>query len=307
MKKEKKKKIRGITLIELLIASSLFTIVIGMAASAFIYIGSTQREINIEQEFYEEARFTMEKIVKEIRQGTVDYEEYYSNLRGVAPPIYGDDWGNYARAFYNCGDNTICGDDDDENTGEFTDATSDAALSAYEQNELYIINLGGNRKTILKLGSFTWSGFTGIGIYMLKMDGYDYGENQTLGGAGDPDTGEEDGVFDTWFCAKNFNCQGSIDGIAVPDPSNSMDGFIMITPQGISIEALKFYVAPKEDPRKAFEEATIDVQMQPRVSIVMTATLGGAKRVGYKRQFPIFSLGTTVSTRAFSEIKSIKR
>ncbi len=92
---------KGFTLIEVTIASTIFTIVSLIGVMVFVNITRTQRRITLENAIYEDGRFMMERLGREIRQNAIDYEEYYNKL--VEEGVYGEKYGCYASRFYNPG------------------------------------------------------------------------------------------------------------------------------------------------------------------------------------------------------------
>lgn len=98
------KKSRGLTLVEILVAVSLFSTVGLMALTVFINITRIQGRLSLENAIYEDARFMMERISRSIRNNAIDYEEYFN--KGVSPANeYGKLYGCYAAQFYNPGQN----------------------------------------------------------------------------------------------------------------------------------------------------------------------------------------------------------
>lgn len=93
---------KGFTLMELLVAGSIFSIISLVAMTIFINVVRTNRRINLENHIYTESHILMEKIVREIRQGTIDYEEYQSRQVLLAAD-YGENYGEYAKKFYHPG------------------------------------------------------------------------------------------------------------------------------------------------------------------------------------------------------------
>jgi hypothetical protein len=87
--------------VEVIIASSIFTIVSLIGVTVFINVTRIQRKIALENAIYEDGRFMMERISREIRANTVDYEEYYNKL--VEGKHYGEEYTCYASRFYNPG------------------------------------------------------------------------------------------------------------------------------------------------------------------------------------------------------------
>jgi prepilin-type N-terminal cleavage/methylation domain-containing protein len=98
-------KASGFTLVEVIIASSIFTIVSLIGVTVFINVTRIQRKIALENAIYEDGRFMMERISREIRANTVDYEEYYNKL--VEGKKYGEEYTCYATRFYNPGEGDI--------------------------------------------------------------------------------------------------------------------------------------------------------------------------------------------------------
>ena len=88
---------------------------------------------------------------------------------------------------------------------------------------------------------------------------------------------------------------------------NPWRGLVPITPLRTHISSLKFYLAPLEDPRKAFAESdpAHAILQQPHVTIVMTVQPAASelgKFIG--EDPPTLTLQSTVSSRTYREIKS---
>lgn len=71
------KKFRGFTLIELMIASTIATIVLIVSFSLIGNVYFARKQIRVAQNFYSEARFLLEKIVTISRENTIDYDRYF--------------------------------------------------------------------------------------------------------------------------------------------------------------------------------------------------------------------------------------
>ena len=112
------RKARGFTLAEVLIAATIFTIVSLVGVTVFVNVIRIQHRVFLENAIYEDARVMMERISREIRSNTVDYEEYYSkastydiafdplpslDLNGMKENPYGTMYGCCAKRFYNPG------------------------------------------------------------------------------------------------------------------------------------------------------------------------------------------------------------
>ncbi len=107
------KKSRGLSLVEILVAVSVFSTVGLMALTVFVNITRIQGRLALENAIYEDARFMMERISRSIRNNAVDYEEYFNKSLNAANE-YGVLHGCYAAQFYNpgVGDGTLPGGQD---------------------------------------------------------------------------------------------------------------------------------------------------------------------------------------------------
>ncbi|MDD3862039.1 MAG: type II secretion system protein, partial [Candidatus Gracilibacteria bacterium] len=101
----RKKIKKGFTLIEILIAASLFVVVTTMTTMILFDIINTEKRTNILSAVYDDARVVMEQIATMIHENAIDYDEYYSvnviqHNTGVA---YGMYHGVYSGRFYDPG------------------------------------------------------------------------------------------------------------------------------------------------------------------------------------------------------------
>ncbi|MFA4814782.1 MAG: type II secretion system protein [Candidatus Gracilibacteria bacterium] len=160
-------------------------------------------------------------------------------------------------------------------------------------NELILINGAGDERTIFVQEPNSTSGE--YAVSMMRMTGTDT---------------DSDGLVDTWICDTDFNCTDTNgDGDPIPnatDLSNSDDpsdiDFMPIVPSALSIERFTIYIAPFEDPYRAIAEE--DVQIQPQVTIVFTATLSDRFSNFLLGDVPTVTVQRTVSTGVYSEITS---
>ena len=67
---------KGFTLVELLIAMSIFVVFLGILMKTYTSIIRSQREANDYRVMYSEARHVFETITQELRNGMVDYNHY---------------------------------------------------------------------------------------------------------------------------------------------------------------------------------------------------------------------------------------
>ncbi len=113
---QKNRSREAFTIMEVLLAASIFTVVSMICVTVFINLIRIQKRVELENAIYEDARFMMERITREVRQNTIDYEEYYNktihqegafqNVKGLTTNgqnPYGNTYGCYAKRFYDPG------------------------------------------------------------------------------------------------------------------------------------------------------------------------------------------------------------
>lgn len=308
---------KAFTLAELLVVITLFSTVMLISSAIYTRFASSERRLRTENELFEETRFTLERIVKEFREGTIDYEEYwnqankangdctlYSSGTTVTEQygFHGKCYKSYADEFYGS---------DGLNTGENTDASypnrnavSTTGALAYSQKELYIINNAGNQKTLLRCINCDENPDNTIGtLQILSLNGFDLGYDD-INDDFVKDT-FNDGVIDTWVCDKDYLCSGSLsNGTEMGEALlNNNDGWTDYSPPTIDITGLEFHIAPLEDPRKAYNENGEEIQMQPHITIIISAQTAKEKFKGIPGKTPVIKLQTTVSGRVFNEVK----
>ncbi len=277
---------KGFTIAELLISTVIFGLIITFSAGVYSSFFSSVRNLKAANNIYEETRFTMERIVAEVRSGTIDYEEYF-NQKGANIP--GKNYCSYNQKFYLNGPDGVPGTVDDESIGIQKDG--ETALDTPLQEELYIINAEGDGRTLIKLENDR--------VKILKLDGKDYGIDglpQDAGIPRDPDQGEGDGLIDTWVCASGFTC--AVDGDGTDRVENS--SYVDITPASIEVKDIQFIIEPLQDPRKAYNEPSI--QIQPHVTIKLTAQSAANLAAEFQGDPPSIVLESTVTTRVQQEI-----
>ena len=118
---------------------------------------------------------------------------------------------------------------------------------------------------------------------MLQMDGFDT---------------DSDGKIDSWGCDDDYGDKGVDDEDkpnCIPDTS-----FVPISTPNINIVDLQFFVAPIDDPYKAYEESG-DI-MQPHVTILMRGEVPQGRMQFLNGHTPFIDLQTTVTARVFSEV-----
>lgn len=100
------------TLIEIIIAISLFTLAAVIASSVLVDIVQIEKKSSIQNAIYEDARIILQQLTKTIQSGTIDYEEYYNiyvvqdeinGRRPIADALYGLNYGVYGSRFFDPG------------------------------------------------------------------------------------------------------------------------------------------------------------------------------------------------------------
>jgi prepilin-type N-terminal cleavage/methylation domain-containing protein len=294
---------KGFTMVEAIVAISIFLIVIATATGMFTDAFASKRKAELSRMLYEESRIALERVVKEVRRGTIDYEEYYSKIR-MTSDEYGKNYGEYAAKFYRAPTTGDVPTDATEvtrlyeNVGE--NGSLESALDANLQAELYLITAEGNEKTVIKVESEDYLGTPSNllddedRLVMLKLPGRD---------------SDGDGQINDWDIY-NAGVEQSPDTFL--DFCQTYTGdecttyqFQKIQPDSIKITSLKFFIAPLEDPRKAFAKFTNDIQQQPHVTILLTAESSALYDRGIRGNLPTVTLQTTVAARAQNEVKSL--
>jgi prepilin-type N-terminal cleavage/methylation domain-containing protein len=352
-------KSKGYTFIEVIVAVAIFSFVLTITTTIMINFYNAQKKERIRNTLIEETQFLVNRISNLIRNNTIDYSEYYAKGRETSPPSwinydpnfeYGKwpkeyEWHFYYAKDCNPGDGpTDCTRENENNFNEgyfdtFTDnsqgevtGNDDSTLTAlrgvpdnggigpYLQRELYLVNLDGTQKTILRrtsngidddddgvtdedndtfwLPGVAKDGFTpftdgGERISILKLSANtDFFSLST--GSGTPSTPEPDGILDFETESNDFQHDG--------DHHIELEDFIPISPRMINIKSLQFFISPLEDPRKAFSETNIDTQIQPHVTILVT-TEPGQQLMRQLTGDPFeISIQTTVVSRTLSNI-----
>ena len=97
---------KGFTLVEALIAISIFVILGTLTSTMYVFNVRNYNHIKAQKELVDDAQFIVERIAKELQSSTIDYEEYFNMVAGGGGGVYGDAYGDYAEAFYENGVNT---------------------------------------------------------------------------------------------------------------------------------------------------------------------------------------------------------
>ncbi len=303
---------KGYTLVEVLVAIGIFATLMVMVSTTVVSYYQAQKKQKALNELYQEARFLTERIIREVRVNTIDFEEYFS-IETQGATNYGENAQEYEKRFYfyyadkdsrnmhegyfSTNANTLADDDD----------PTQKAIQTNKQDELYLISADGKTKTILKrIGNGIDDDFSGA-----------------IDDGGANDTGLEslaiakmvvadmdgNGLNDSWVAHDDYmgtevnetDCINGNSWIELGDNSHCLH-FYSITPPLVKVEDLSFYVAPLEDPRKAFNEEGKDVQMQPHVTIALKASFNGKKALQLSGPNSTIFLQTTASSRVYNNV-----
>ncbi len=96
----------GFTLVEVLIAISIFTLAAVISSNILVDVVQLEKKSSVQNAIYEDVRIILQQLTNEIQAGTIDYEQYYNvNVlqAGDAEKYYGINYGVYASRFYDPG------------------------------------------------------------------------------------------------------------------------------------------------------------------------------------------------------------
>ncbi|PIR55390.1 hypothetical protein COU74_01310 [Candidatus Peregrinibacteria bacterium CG10_big_fil_rev_8_21_14_0_10_36_19] len=99
---------KGVSLIEVLIAVSLFAIVATISSNILVDTVKLQKKSSLSSTIYEDLRIIVQQITNEVQNGAIDYEEYYNiyvlqNGKSAQDTYYGINYGAYGSRFYDPG------------------------------------------------------------------------------------------------------------------------------------------------------------------------------------------------------------
>lgn len=325
---------------EMMISLSLFAVVASSSVLIMNNVLKSTKKVGAQVYLYNEAQAIMDQLSVAVSKNAIDYEAYYA--REVLGEMGWNtlDYGYYGQTFVDPGTDgpgttwhdgsitadygTYCADgssvypDDcpdeipstdqlDLDVGVHPYDASSSAAEAYENavcettscaileyyivDELLLVSGGGDERV----------------VFVKELNGDD---NYAIAKAVLLGTDEDgDGIEDQWECSGDYSCSSSSSSYeVVPDYNDLTDGyentdFRYISPSDIDIEEFYVYLAPIEDPYRAFGEEAEKVQIQPYVTIVLTVTL--SEDYGdVLGEVPSITLQRTVSTGVYSEVTS---
>ena len=99
---------KGFTLIEAVVATAVFAFVISSVIATYIGVLKIDRKTRSQRAVYDNGRFIMEFLAKEIRNGTINYTSYSGgSIPATDPDLYVKNQNNELERMYKNGDNLI--------------------------------------------------------------------------------------------------------------------------------------------------------------------------------------------------------
>lgn len=128
-------------------------------------------------------------------------------------------------------------------------------------DELYLLLEDGAKKVVYSREKVSENGYAVSKLEMVADSSTTYGSVDST----------------DYICAEGYNCSNNMgkdvdrtDLYSKDLGEDILDDFIPVTPLKVSVEELKFIVDPIEDAGKAFGEFDSEVQIPPRITILMT-------------------------------------
>jgi len=300
----------GFTLVEILVSLTIFVIVTVVSITAFIQIITAQRKADLSRMVYEEGRFFMEKMVKEIRNNTIDYAFYYLEQNKNAGLNYYD-YLNEAPHRSNTSvkiasqqpilamispdgkSRTMFWRDGNLSTGSNQPADS----SSNEREEYRLVTkkmtyLNAENPLADKPAPVPPSAFKAMPV----EDPYQPGGIGPLGS-----------LNWAWYAGSPYS-----DGGASNEEERIQQNWEAISPTDLIIEELHFLLTPQQDPYQFWDTSTvtdpdeqaslISNQVQPRVTIILKVSPIERRLRGIAGTAPSISLQTTVSARLYRSV-----
>ncbi|MBI5414031.1 prepilin-type N-terminal cleavage/methylation domain-containing protein [Candidatus Peregrinibacteria bacterium] len=327
------KKLSGFTLIELLIAIVIVVIAVGTisATSVNLFRGS-KREI-ASNTLFEETRVLLDRISREIRMNTVDYDEYFNHkhnmIIGESLPVanenqYGLYYREYFKRFFYISPvaGGSCAPVYDFNDPQRYTMNKEDPCYPQDSNEGYFSTIGENTVAnddwdAVALGRDAENNiqFGQDELYLMSSDGKQKTVIKKI------DTTRvgllvldlSDRCNNNDF-SNNFpnNCSPQPQADAVDDShydswwSNPdfLSGFIPISPLDIEITGLKFFISPADDPRKEYNTDDPAERVHPNVTILLSSKVSPsvAKQFEGEGDEPSITLETTISSRIYNDV-----
>ncbi len=95
---------QGFTLVELMVATGIFMMTMTLMTATSINMYRSYKRLMVQNTLFEESRILMDRIVREARMNTIDYDEYFNHLEtsqgGMEDPALPMEYGKYYRQYY---------------------------------------------------------------------------------------------------------------------------------------------------------------------------------------------------------------
>ena len=264
----------GYSLLELLVAMTIFS---GIFLGIWGLVGNlqfSQNKIVVSNDFYDESRLLMERIVQMVRNNTIDYDRYYCDRNTQCA-------GKYEEAFY-----------DDKSGKERNLGDGDTAFDDLTGKPLYLINAERTVRTAITTAPND--------ILSTDVD-FQVGALVVQTQVG-KDT-DNDGKIDEWVSTVS-DCE-DIETGSETEPElfcKRAHGWTSIAPDQVQVTTFALTISPNKDPYLAFKDP--NVQIQPFVRIGMTTQMRNATKYGFtENESPEIFLQTAASSRVFGNTR----
>ncbi len=310
-----RRRARGFTLVELLVAIGIGSVVIITATAAVMQVTQIQKRLQVSQNFHEATRLLVERLSQDLRHQTIDYQQYWlqtqdpsnasgpwvtsgcSSRSGMPPtPRYLDsflwDTNNNNTPDRQLGGLTLGGTPD----------PCSLALSSPTQSTLHLTN---GTHTLRTRYTFT-APTVGPPATPGTLSRQQFAALDTSG----------DGQADTWATTLQWDTVNSL--CKGQNPADSSYKTILdfrhktdeswcrsfvgtptvISPDSLSLTALSFTLHPARDPYLSYQLDT--TQLQPFVQLQLTTQLLDADQWGFDPTTPpTLDVQTTVTSRLY--------
>ena len=330
------------TLVEILVAISIFITLMGTVTAIYFSMQKSQLRIKMSSNLYDETRFLMESLAKEIRGSYIDYEEFYNQNNSKTDR---DGRAIEGSCELNCENSKMGGncslDDDIDGDAmgiDLTDKNFNCSGIKYNTDELfgeigrcygaYARNFYeplGSKKGICSRDMRATGGADGndfenalashqnqnlylISLNRMERTFFRFSDNALkklkLICCETSDTNGCSGLDgnNNEICEQWGPDPDFTSGASVPSKAIE-DHFVDITSSDISIADLDFYIYPRKDPYLAFKDHA--VKYHPFVRITIQAFSRTYADHFPNEAVPSISLSTTISVRSYSNIPSL--
>jgi len=319
----------GFSLLELIVAITISAIVLTSSFSIVISISKQQKQGSIRQDFIVETQFLMERMVNLIRNNTIDYDRYFQEIgpdttkcssfsaKQVDDKMLArNNEGNHKKLIYKdifFWDTTGNGKKDRYLGGLNLDGDRDKCAAAFHGNldKLYLINSQLNKRygfrvegSRLQLSIQLGSDFSGNG----KID--NWGPTENFATTGDTKIHWEDAATGSpGKCKLSQKDSTTSEKIVFPITTSkktckSVQKWTNISPSGIEIDKLNFFITPDRDPFLAFRDNHDNSKSQshPLVVVKIKTKLKDWEKYLFN-DAPSLNLQTSASSRVFGDVR----